>query len=154
MVQVNGGDDADLHIGVVPQLLGNGGEGNGLGLVHVNHAAVGLEAGGDGRSGGGGVGAEGRGIVGGGVAHAVELHKVQGHVAVQNAVVIGVRVGALESGSQLELGIGHAVADEQEDILGRVAFRRRSGRGAKGQGAEHSEGQNQRCHASVELFHV
>ena len=129
MVQVDRGDDADLIALLGLQLLGDGLVLDGAGLVHVDGAGVGLVAGGDGRGGGGGVGGEGVGVEGDGSAHALKVHEVQVLRAIQDGALVVVQAGLglpvvlIVQGAQivgrgLDLGIAHAVADEQEDIFG------------------------------------
>ncbi len=115
VVHVDRGEHAHLVALLGVQLLGDGLEGLALGLgVHVDDAGVGLVARGDGGGGGGGVGAERRGVVGGHAARVGEAHEGEraGH---HGAVVLS---GALEEAGDLHLLVAHAVADEQEDVLG------------------------------------
>ena len=131
VVQVDGGDNAHLPAFLGVELLGDGLIGHGAGLVGVDHAGIGLVAGGDGGGGGGGVGGKAAGIVGDSGAGHVEIHEVQGLGAVQLGAlavldaglglhVILVRHSAQIVGGGLELGIAHTVTDEQEHILGRL----------------------------------
>ena len=129
VVQVDGSDHADLIALLGFQLLGDGLVLHGAGLVHIDGAGVGLVSGGNGRGGGGGVGGEGVGVEGDGGAHALKVHEVQVLRAVQDGALIVVQAGLslpvvlIVQGAQivgrgLDLGIAHAVADEQEDVLG------------------------------------
>ena len=129
VVQVDGGDDAHGVALLAVELLGDGLIFHGAGLVHVDGAGVGLVPGGDGGGGGGGVGGEGVGVVGDGGAGGLEVHEVQVLGAVQNSALVVVQAGSglpvvlVVEGTQevaggLDLGIAHAVADEQEHVLG------------------------------------
>ena len=129
VVQVDRGDDADLIALLGLQLLGDGLILLSARLVHIDGAGVGLVPGGEGGGGGGGVGGEGIGVVGDGGAGGLKVHKVQVLGAVQDGALVVVQAGgglpvvlvvesAQEVGSGLDLGIAHAVSDEQEDILG------------------------------------
>ena len=115
MVDVHGGDDAHLIALLGVQLFGNGFVGHIAGPgAHIDDAALGLVAGGDGSSGGSRVRAEGGAVVGGHAAHLREAGKAQvslGH----SAVVVH---SALVEACGLDLGSAHAIADEQEDVLG------------------------------------
>src|SRR5699024_2240727 len=82
----------------------------------------GLVAGGDGGGGGGGVGAEGGAVIGLSAAHHREVQEAQGILMLQDGAVAA-HAGAVYQGGQivvgaLNLGIAHAVADEQENVLG------------------------------------
>ena len=167
MIQVYGADHADLPALLGMELLRDGLIGSGTAFVHIDHAGIGLFAGGDRGGGGSGVRGKGAGVVGHGGAGSLEAHKVQRHRAVQDRAFPGIQLGAGQSlfiiivgngtkivGSGLELRIAHAIANEQEHIFGCVPFCRCRGCGAEGQGAKHSEGKGQRCHAGVEFFHV
>ncbi len=138
MVQVDGGDDADLPALLVLELLGNGLILDGAGLIHVDGAGVGLVAGGDGGGGGGGVGGEGVGVIGDGGAGSLKVHEVEVLGAVEDGALVVVQTGlglpvvlvlqgAQVVGGGLDLGVAHAVADEQEDVLGGLDGRGRSG---------------------------
>ena len=122
VVQVDGGDDANLPAELRVELFGDGLIGHGGGLIHIDGAGIGLVAGGEGGGGGGGVGAEGTGVVGDGRTGHGEIHEGKGHVAVQNVVTAGVGQSAQIVGGGLELRVAHAVADEQKDILGGLGF--------------------------------
>ena len=126
VVQVDGGDDADFEILLCLELLGDGLIGHGGGLIHVDGAGIGLVAGGDGGGGGGRVGAEGGGVVGHGAAGHGEVHEGEGDVSAENAVVVVSHCAQIVGGG-LELGIAHAVADEEEDVLGTSGGLRRGG---------------------------
>ena len=116
VVHVDRGEYADLVALLGVQLLGNGLERLGQGLgVHVDGARLGLVARGDGGRGGSGVRAEGRGVIGGHAAHMGEAHEGKGALD-DSAVILG---GTLEEAGNLNLLVAHAVADEQEDVLGR-----------------------------------
>ena len=159
MVQVDGGDDADLPALLGMELFGDGLVGDGAGLVGVDHAGVGLVAGGDGGGGGGGVRGEAAGVIGDGGACHGKVHEVQRHGSVQLGTltvldaglslhVVGVSHGAQIVGSGLELGIAHAVADEQEHILGCSVL----GQGT-GQDAQEHDGSQRDCQNSFQ-YHV
>ena len=97
------------------ELLGDGLIGHVAGPgAHVDDAALGLVAGGDGGGGGSGVRAEGSAVVGGHAAHGGEAGKAQ--VSLGNSTVVV--HGALIEAGGLDLGSAHAVADEQEDVFG------------------------------------
>ena len=115
MVDVHGGDHANLIAFLGVQLFSDGLVGHIAGPgAHIDDAALGLVAGGDGGGGGSGIRAEGGAVVGGHAAHLREAGKAQvslGH----SAVVVH---GALVEAGRLDLGGAHAVTDEQEDVLG------------------------------------
>ena len=118
VVDVDGAQDADLVALLAVQLLGDGLEGDVAGPGgHVDDAGLGLFARSDGGGGGSGVGAEGGGVIGGDAADEGELHEAQLGGS-HSAVVLD---GALVEGGGLDLGHAHAVADEQEDVLGGLA---------------------------------
>ena len=178
MVQVDGRDDTDLPALLGVELLRDGLIGHRAGLIRVDHAGVGLVSGGDGSGGGSGVRGEGTGIVGDGGAGNFEVHEVQRHGAIQDSAltvldtglglhVIRVSHSTQIVGSRLELGIAHAVADEQEHIPGcgngfhfrlggncfdnrcsRCRGRRRALGTAAGQGAQHQARRQQNGHCS------
>ena len=129
VVEVDRGDDADLPAELLMYFLGDGLVGDSGRLVHVDGAGVGLVPGRDGGRGGGGVGAEAVAVVSDGGARDGEVHEVQGDGAVENGAavvveaglglhVIGVLKRAEVVRGGLDLGIAHAVADEEEHILG------------------------------------
>ena len=129
MVDGHGRDDADFPSLLGLQLLCNGGVLLGSGLVHADGAGVGLVTGGNGSGGGSGVGAEAVGIVGHRRTGSGKAHEVQVLGAVQNGAaviiqagsclpVVLVRQGTQVVGSGLNLGVAHAVADEQKYVLG------------------------------------
>ena len=115
VVDVHGGDDTHLIALLGVQLFGDGLVGHIAGpRAHIDDAALGLVAGGDGGGSGSGIRAEGGAVVGGHAAHLREAGKTQvslGH----SAVVVH---GALVKACGLDLGSAHAVADEQENVLG------------------------------------
>ena len=115
VVDIDRGDDAHLVALLGVQLFGNGLIGHIAGPgAHVDDAALSLVAGSNGGCGGSGVRAEGGAVVGGHTAHGGEAGEAQvglGH----SAVVVH---GALVEAGRLDLGSAHAVADEQEDVLG------------------------------------
>ena len=130
VVEVHRGDHADFPALLGFELLGNGLIGGGAGLIHVDGAGISLVAGGDGSGRGRRVGAEAVGVIGHGGAGHGEVHKVEVLRAIENGAlvivqagfslpVIGIAQGAQVVAGRLDLGIAHAVADEQEDILGR-----------------------------------
>ena len=138
VVQVDGGDDADLPALLGFQLLGNGLILDGAGLIHIDRARVGLVAGGDGGGGGSGVGGEGVGVIGDGGAGSLKVHKVEVLGAVEDGALVVIQTGlglpvvSVLQGTQvvgggLDLGVAHAVPDEQEDV-----FRGLDGRGRSG----------------------
>ena len=138
VVQVDGGDDADLPALLGFQLLGNGLILDGAGLIHIDRARVGLVAGGDGGGGGSGVGGEGVGVIGDGGAGSLKVHKVEVLGAVEDGALVVIQAGlglpvvSVLQGTQvvgggLDLGVAHAVPDEQEDV-----FRGLDGRGRSG----------------------
>ena len=115
MVDVDGGHDADLVVLLPVQLLGDGLIGHIAGPgAHVDDAALGLVTGGDGGRRGGGVRAEGGAVVGGHAADFGEGREAQLPLG-DGTVVLG---GAFIKTCGLDLGGAHAVADEQENILG------------------------------------
>ena len=133
MVEVDGADDADLPVLLAMELFRNRLIRCGAGDVHVDHAGVGLVAGGDGGRRGGGVRGKAARIVGHGRTGNVKIHKVQRLGAIEHrarAVVIAVARKCLRIvavcqraevvGRSLELRVAHAVADEQEYVLGRL----------------------------------
>ena len=124
VVEVDAGDDADLVAELVLEFFGDGLIGRGAGLVHVDGAAVGLVAGGDGGGGGGRVGAEAGAVVGLGAAGDGEIDEAQSVLMLQDRAVAA-HAGAVFQRRQivvgaLDLGVAHAVANEQEDVLGRA----------------------------------
>ena len=136
MVQVDAGDHADLVAQLILQLFGDGLVGDGAGLVHVDGAAVGLVAGGDGGGGGSRVRAEAGAVVGLGAAGHREIHKAQRVLVLEDGAVAA-HAGAVLQGGQvvvgaLDLGVAHTVANEQENVLGRAGGR--FGRGFLGCG--------------------
>ena len=136
VVEVDAGDDADLVAQLVLELFGNGLIGHGAGLVHVDGTAVGLVAGGDGGGGGSGVRAEAGAVVGLGAAGHGEIDKAQSVLMLQDRAVAA-HAGAVFQRRQivvgaLDLGVAHTVANEQENVLGRVGGR--FGRGFLGCG--------------------
>mgnify|MGYP006064335869 CR=1 FL=1 len=173
VVEVHGGDDAHGVALLLVELLGDGLVLHRAGLVHVDGPGVGLVAGGDGGGGGGGVRGEGVGVVGDGGAGGLKVHEVEVAGAVQDGALVVVQAGlglpvvlvgqgAQVVGGGLDLGIAHAVADEQKHILwgfdglvgqvlclhrrGGAGFGGRDGRGAAGgqSGAEGRCGQGDR----------
>ena len=115
VVDVDGGDDAHLVVLLGMELLGDGLIGHIAGPgTHIDDAALGLVAGGDGSGSGSGIGAERSAVVGGHAAHLGELSEAQ--LALDDSAVILYRT-LIESGG-LDLGRTHAVADEEENILG------------------------------------
>ena len=115
VVDVDGGDDAHLVVLLGMELLGDGLIGHIAGPgTHIDDAALGLVAGGDGSGSGSGVGAERSAVVGGHTAHLGELGEAQ--LALDDSAVVLHRT-LIESGG-LDLGRTHAVADEEENILG------------------------------------
>ena len=131
MVEVDGADDADLPVLLAVKLFGDRLIGGGAGGVHVDHAGVGLVARGDGGRRGGGVRGKAARIVGNGGACHVKVHEVQRLGAVQHRaravfiavagqglhiVLVGERAEVV--GRRLKLRVAHAVADEQEYVLG------------------------------------
>ena len=131
MVEVDGADDADLPVLLAMELFRNRLIRCGAGDVHVDHAGVGLVAGGDGGCRGGRVRRKAARIVGHGRTGNVKIHKVQRLGAIEHrarAVVVAVagkrlRIVAVCQcaevvGRSLELRVAHAVADEQEYVLG------------------------------------
>ena len=118
VVDVDGGQDADLVALLLVQLFRDGLEGDVAGPGgHVDDAGLGLFTGSDGGGGGSRVGAERSGVVGGDAAGEGELHEAQ--LSGDHSAVVFHR--ALIEGSGLDLGQAHAVADEQEDVLGGLA---------------------------------
>ena len=115
VVDVHGGDHANLIAFLGVQLFSDGLVGHIAGPgAHIDDAALGLVAGGDGGGGGSRIRAEGGAVVGGHAAHLREAGKAQvslGH----SAVVVH---GALVEACRLDLGSAHAVANEQENVLG------------------------------------
>ena len=115
VVDVHGGDDAHLIALLGVQLFGDGLVGHIAGpRAHIDDAALGLVAGGDGGGSGSGVRAERGAVVGGHAAHLRKAGKAQvslGH----SAVVVH---SALVKACGLDLGSAHAVTDEQENVLG------------------------------------
>ena len=115
VVDVHGGDDANLIALLGVQLFSDGLVGHIAGpRAHIDDTALGLVAGGDGGGGGSGVRAEGGAVIGGHAAHLREAGKAQvslGH----SAIVVH---GALVEACGLDLGSAHAVANEQENVLG------------------------------------
>ena len=131
MVEVDGADDADLPALLAVELFRDRLIRCGAGDVHVDHAGVGLVAGGDGGCRGGRVRRKAARIVGHGRTGNVKIHKVQRLGAIEHrarAVVVAVagkrlRIVAVCQcaevvGRSLELRVAHAVADEQEYVLG------------------------------------
>ena len=97
------------------QLFGNGLIGHIAGpRAHIYDTALGLVASGDGGCGGSGVRAERSAVVGGHAAHGGEAGEAQVGLGHSTVVVHG----ALVEAGRLDLGSAHAVADEQEDVLG------------------------------------
>ena len=118
VVDVDRGDDAHLVVLLGVELLGDGLIGHIAGpRTHIDDAALGLVAGGDGSGSGSGVGAERSAVVGGHTAHLGELGEAQ--LALDDSAVVLHRT-LIESGG-LDLGRTHAVADEEENILGFAA---------------------------------
>ena len=118
VVDVDGGDDAHLVVLLGMELLGDGLIGHIAGpWTHIDDAALGLMAGGDGGSSGSGVGAEGGAVIGGHAAHLGKLGEAQ--LAFSDGAVVLHR--ALVEAGRLDLGRAHAVADEEEDIFGLAA---------------------------------
>ena len=114
VVDVDGGYHADLIAFLLVQLLGDGLVRHIAGpRAHVDDAALGLIAGGDGGRGGRGVRAEGCAVVGGHAADFGEGGEAQLPLG-DGPVVLG---GALIEAGRLDLGSAHAVADEQENVL-------------------------------------
>ena len=115
VVDIDRGDDAHLVALLGVQLFGNGLIGHIAGPgAHIDDTALGLVASGDGGCGGSGVRAERSAVVGSHTAHGGEAGEAQvglGH----SAVVVH---GAFVEAGRLDLGSAHAVADEQEDVLG------------------------------------
>ena len=129
MVEVDGGNDAHRIALLGVELFGNGFVGNGAGFVHVDGAGVGLVAGGDGGGGGGGVGGKGVGVISHGGAGGLKVHEVEvlGTVQDGSAVVVQAGLGlpivgvvqrTQEIGCGLDLGIAHAVANEEKHVFG------------------------------------
>ena len=115
VVDVHGGHHAHLVALLGVQLLGNGLIGHIAGPgAHVDDTALGLVAGGNGSGRGSGVRAEGGAVVGGHAAHLRELGKAQ--LCLGDGTVVG--DSALIEPGRLDLGRAHAIADEQEDVLG------------------------------------
>ena len=118
VVDVDRGNDADFVASLLVQLLGNGLIGHITGPgAHVDDAALGLVAGGDGSRGGSRIRAERSAVVGGHAAHFWELGEAQ--LRLGDCTVVG-RSALIEPG-RLDLSRAHAVADEQEHILGLFA---------------------------------
>ena len=151
VVEVDGGDHADLPAQLILQLFADGLIGYGAGLVHVDGTGIGLVAGGDGGGGGGGVGSKAVGIKGHRGTGGLKIHKIQigrtvqlgAHVVVQAGLsvqVVLVGQGAQVIGGGLDLGIAHAVADEQEHVLGGLRLCGLGGSGGEGHGGGGREG--------------
>ena len=160
VVQVDGADDTHLPVLLAVELLRDGLVGFRAALIHVDHAGVGLLAGGNGGGGGGGVRGEGAGVEGHGGAGNLEVHEVQRHRAVQHSALPGVILGAGQSllvvlisqrtqivGCRLELGIAHAITNEQKYILGGL---RRLGAAAD----HHGQRQHQAQQGTDCFFHT
>ena len=162
MVQVDGGNNANLVALLAVELFGNGFKLLCAGDIHVNHAGVGLASGGNGGSGGSGVRRKAASVVGNGGTGHREIHEVQRLGAIQHGTIAGIILDAGQRlllivvcqrsqiiGSGLELGIAHAVADEQEHILGESRIR-------LGGDAAHGSGQRQRTshQAAGKFFEV
>ena len=144
MVQIDRGDDAHGVALLRVELFGDRLVLDRARLVHVDGAGIGLVPGGDGGGGGGGVGGKGIGVVGHGRAGGFKVHEVQIAGAVQDRALVVVQTGlglpvvlvgkgSHVVGSGLDLGIAHAVANEQKHIFGRggrPAAAVRGGRGA------------------------
>ena len=92
-------------------------------------AGVGLVAGGDGGGGGGGVGGKGVGVISHGGAGGLKVHEVEVLGTVQNGSAVVVQAGlglpivgvvqrTQEIGCGLDLGIAHAVANEEKHVFG------------------------------------
>ena len=115
VVNIHRGNNANLVALLLMELLRNGLIGHIAGPgAHIDDTALGLFAGGDGGGGGSGVRAEGGAVVGGHAAHLRELGKAQ--LCLGDGTVVG--DSALIEPGRLDLGSAHAVADEQEDVLG------------------------------------
>ena len=115
MVNVHRGNDANLVALLLVELLCNGLIGHITGPgAHIDDTALGLFAGSDGGGSGSGVRAEGGAVVGGHAAHLRELGKAQ--LCLGDGTVVG--DSALIEPGRLDLGSAHAIADEQEDVLG------------------------------------
>ena len=117
VVNIHRGNNANLVALLLMELLRNGLIGHITGpRAHIDDTALGLFAGSDGGSGGSGVRAEGGAVVGGHTAHFRELGKAQ--LCLGDGTVVG--DSALIEPGRLDLGSAHAIADEQEDVLGLI----------------------------------
>ena len=129
MVQVDGGNDTNLHAQLPVDLLGNGFKGFGAGDIHIDGTRVGLATSRNGSRSGCGVRCERVGIIGHCGACGFKVHEVQVLRSIQGSPLVVVQTGlsqeiilvlqcAQKVGSRLNLGIAHAVTDEQEYVLG------------------------------------
>ena len=131
MVEVDRADDADLPAFLAMEFFRDRLIGRGAGDIHVDHAGIGLVAGGDGGRRGGRIRREAARVIGDCGTGNVKIHEVQRPGAIEHracAVIVAVagkrlhiiavcqRAEVIRRG--LELRIAHAVADEEEHILG------------------------------------